>query len=208
MNEKYWKEVAQEVENQLKGTPSLFSPDLQHEVLIKRIICALEEKGWKSQNALKDANAGNTIEIDPSNLSHHNTTGLGPELVALHAWNALDMDRILSSLKFNSAQRRDAALSVINRLLDPCSENALPQWIQTTSFSDVMQENVNNLEESRFYRIADKLISRKTRIEEALAKREEELFSLQRTIYLYDLSNTYFEGLCSNPSFAKFNISG
>lgn len=75
-----------------------------------------------------------TIEIDPSTVSHQNTTELGPELVVKTVWDALEMPSVLKKCGFSESQVYTAALSVFNRLLDPCSENALPLWLPTTSF--------------------------------------------------------------------------
>lgn len=54
--------------------------------------------------------------------------------------------------------------------------------------------------EDRFYRISDKLLSCRDALEAHLRGREKELFNLSRTIVLYDLTNSYFEGQAAvNP---------
>jgi len=54
------------------------------------------------------------------------------------------------------------------------------------------------------YRNMDKLYPGREIIERLLSERERTLFCLDDTIYLYDLTSTYFEGKClSNPK-AKF----
>lgn len=45
-----------------------------------------------------------------------------------------------------------------------------------------------------FYRISDKLLQNQEAMEAHLRGRSQKLFSLERTIILYDLTNTYFEG--------------
>lgn len=141
-----------------------------------------------------------TIEIDPSTVSHQNTTELGPELVVKTVWDALEMPSVLKKCGFSESQVYTAALSVFNRLLDPCSENALPLWLPTTSFEDLMLLPNKGFREDRFYRIADKLLEHQVAIESHLAAKEATLLKLKRTVYLYDLSNTYFEGqMLDNP---------
>jgi hypothetical protein len=51
------------------------------------------------------------------------------------------------------------------------------------------------------------LLSLKEEIEKHLGKREADIFSLEDSIYLYDLTNTYFEGRCRKNSKAKFGKS-
>lgn len=54
--------------------------------------------------------------------------------------------------------------------------------------------------EDALYRVLDKLHPHRAAIETALVERERSLFNLDRTIYLYDLTSTYFEGLAAaNP---------
>jgi len=58
--------------------------------------------------------------------------------VAKHAWEQLDMPLVLHRLGFNPAQAQVAAASVINRLADPVSENALPETGGRASLPDLM----------------------------------------------------------------------
>lgn len=48
--------------------------------------------------------------------------------------------------------------------------------------------------EDSLYRNLDRLHPRRVEIEAALAERERTLFSLDQTVFLYDLTSTYFEG--------------
>jgi hypothetical protein len=51
-----------------------------------------------------------------------------------------------------------------------------------------------------FCRVSDLLLDRQNAIEEHLRECQRNLFNLTRTVLLYDLTNTHFEGLCrANP---------
>jgi transposase len=54
------------------------------------------------------------------------------------------------------------------------------------------------------YRVGDKLFSHKKAIEEHLGQQEALIFSLKRTVILYDLTNTFFEGQASKNTLATF----
>ena len=124
----------------------------------------------------------------------------------MKAWEKLGFQTILSKLGFNPVQTRDAALSIMNRLLDPCTENALPSWVKTTSFEDLFGAPIRDRKKDRFYRIADLLHENKEGIEKALREREISLFNLEEVIILYDLTNTYFEGSAErNPKAQRGN---
>ena len=52
------------------------------------------------------------------------------------------------------------------------------------------------------YEIGDTLLSHKKQLEKELRKREEALFPQERSLFLYDLTNTYFEGGASKNTSA------
>ncbi|MCP4111814.1 MAG: hypothetical protein GY749_40860, partial [Desulfobacteraceae bacterium] len=62
----------------------------------------------------------------------------------------------------------------------------------------------NRYGDDRFYRISDKLLKNQDYIEENLYKREKTLFNLEDSLFLYDLTNTYFEGVCAKNPKAEY----
>ena len=197
MPKNLWRPVAQELEDRLKGITSLFTCSSEVEEWVELILPELERK----QNQPKKIQ--DVISIHPSKITHRHSTDLGPILLAHKAWESLEMTSLLTQLGFRIAEIRDVAISVINRLIDPCAENALPDWVKTSSMEDLWGYSFRKLSKDRFYRFADKLLETKTQIENALAKKEESLFSLDRTFYLYDLTNTYLEGSGKRNTKAK-----
>jgi len=133
-------------------------------------------------------------------ISHTNNTQLGSVLLPLHAWEVLGMPELLSSLGFNEAQREVAACLVINRLCEPLAEHAIAEWVRSTSLPDLLGEQVLGGGKDRYYRTGDRLLASQLRIEAHIRDRQGKLFGLDRTILLYDLTNSHFEGVCaSNP---------
>src|SRR5204863_8225477 len=91
-------------------------------------------------------------------------------------------------------------LMTLNRLVSPSSEHAMPDWIRRTALADILETEFSTLDEDRLYRNLDRLHPRRVEIEQALAERERALFNLDESLYLYDLTSTYFEGQClPNP---------
>ena len=65
---------------------------------------------------------------------------------------------------------------------------------------DLLGRNFDGLAEDSLYRVMDALHPHRASIEAALVARERSLFNLDSTVYLYDLTSTYFEGLAAaNP---------
>ena len=63
------------------------------------------------------------------------------------------------------------------------------------------------MDDNRLYRVLDKLYPHRATIEAALVQRERSLFNLDTTVYLYDLTSTYFEGQCPRNDKAKLGHS-
>ena len=95
----------------------------------------------------------------------------------------------------------------LNRLIAPCSEHAMPNWIRRTALADILGVDFDRLTEDPLYEVLDKLYPLRAAIEAALVARERSLFNLDTTVYLYDLTSTYFEGLANRNGKAKRGYS-
>ena len=82
----------------------------------------------------------------------------------------------------------------LNRLIHPDSEHAMPRWIRSTALADILGVDFTTLADDPLYRNLDRLHPNRAAIESDLVERERQLFQLDPTIYLYDLTSTYFEG--------------
>jgi hypothetical protein len=140
-------------------------------------------------------------------IEHENATQLGPLLPLLKAWDSLGLSEFLKEHGLNPRPIRAAQISIFNRLLDPCSENELMNWAATTALNEVLGERIELGGEDRFYRVSDQLLTRRDALELHLREREHELFNLNRTIVLYDLTNSYFEGQAKNNSKARRSVN-
>lgn len=136
-------------------------------------------------------------------VAHTCTAELGGVLVGWSAWNRLGMSELLHSLSFTHDQALSAAISVINRLVEPSSEHSLLDWYHRTGLPELMDNPLWGAGDDRFYRISDRLLANKERIEQHLRDKQMSLFNLERTVLLYDLTNTHFERLCKDNPKAK-----
>ena len=131
----------------------------------------------------------------------------GPVHVGYTFWKRLGLDGILAELGLSARTRALACVLVLNRLIDPKPEHAIPDWVRTTALGDILETDFEGLSEDALYRCMDRLHPRRTAIESALAEREAELFNLDRTVLFYDLTSTYFEGLAKKNPKAKRGYS-
>src|SRR6266545_2506307 len=124
----------------------------------------------------------------------------GPVHVGHQMWQALTLDPILAAVGLSARARRLTEIMTLNRLVGPASEHAMPDWIRRTALGDILGTDFTPLADDALYRNLDRLHPQRAQIEQALAARERTLFTLEDTLYLYDLTSTYFEGQCPfNP---------
>lgn len=200
-----WKPIAKAVEYRLHGHAALIARDLSDEQArwVDRIVLQVASEGkWKAF-----AETTHTAEIidgvQLSAVGHADTAELGTVLLGWEIWKRLGMPKMLDGSGFNRSQCQAAAISVINRLVDPLSEHSLPDWYRRTGLPELMGNRLRGAGDDRFYRVSDALLARKEEIEKHLRERQMGLFNLKRTVLLYDLTNTHFEGLCRRNPKAK-----
>ena len=191
--------VARMVSQRLYGLAELFPETTRSEVLnwVDGIAKRVEREGrWQPLGPPAAAQTqGQVIDgVLADQVTHTHTTPLGPSLLGWAAWQRLEMPKVLGSLGFNPAQAQTAAVSVINRLVDPGSELALVDWLPDSSLPELMGLETTQAGKDRFYRVSDLLMKHRAAIETHLRDLQGKLFSVDRTVLLYDLTNSYFEG--------------
>ena len=122
-------------------------------------------------------------------------------------WRLLQLDTILADAGLSRRAQLLSEVITLNRLVQPAAEHAMPDWIRRTALADTLGRDFTALSDEALYRNLDRLHPQRARIEQALAARERTLFNLDDTIYLYDLTSTYFEGRCPNNPQAKRGYS-
>ena len=137
--------------------------------------------------------AFNNAGISPPDDDSIETTDvveLGPELVALKAWEELHFTPMLEALGMNPSAIATAQLMVSNRLIEPLSEWALIDWSHRTALPELLDIRITKSAKDRLYRTSDDLMALRKDIESTLCERERDLFSLSRSVILYDVTQT------------------
>src|SRR5881409_552064 len=147
---------------------------------------------WKRRTHFVDP--GSVIEVDSDRVDIEEAREAGPVHVGHQIWRQLTIDGILRGAGLSERARTVTEAMVLNRLIHPLSEHAMPDWIRRTALGDILKEDFSKLEDDSLYRNLDRLHPNREPIERELAEQEKTLFSLDDTVYLYDLTSTYFEG--------------
>jgi hypothetical protein len=188
------KMLADRIEEIVRGQQSLIAYDDEIEEkaqsIAKRVIHRVSEN--KEQISVSNQDY---VTVDINTLEHQQIRQIGAEHVGLEIAKQLQLDKLFSELKFNKKQINTALSSIIGRLVAPGSERSTHKYLQTQSALDeLLGCDFQQLTLNQLYQISDKLESNKDTIESALFRREKDLFNLDETVTLYDLTNTYFEG--------------
>ena len=95
-------------------------------------------------------------------------------------------------------------LLVVNRLIDPGSELRIHrQWFLRIAMDELLGVDFAAAGKDRLYRCLDRLLDHKDGLCQFLAERWKTLFDASFDVLLYDLTSTYFEGLCEEIPKAK-----
>jgi transposase len=193
-----WLGLAQKLHASLAGQTTLL-PDPAVDALAARM------RPPRCARAPDTPGRAGTVETE--HVTIEDVRAAGPVHVGHQLWRALTLDAILAAAGLGARARLLTEVMTLNRLVGPASEHAMPDWIRRTALGDILGTDFTTLSDEALYRNLDRLHPQRAAIEQALAARERTLFNLTDTIYLYDLTSTYFEGQCPDNPQAKRGYS-
>jgi transposase len=188
-----WLALAHKLTSALSGQADLLPPQAPDP--------ELQELVAKVQSA-RSPSVGNSdlLAVHVDQVRAEESREAGPVHVGYQFWLRLGLDSILAQAGLNERTRQLTCAMTLNRLIHPASELAMPDWIRCTALADILRVDFQDLAEDALYRNLDKLHKQRVTIEAALAEREKTLFNLDQTVFLYDVTSTFFEGLAlANP---------
>lgn len=152
----------------------------------------------------KQEETNEEVTIDPSTVETSNVKTIGAEYVGHEIFKELELEKILKNLGFSKEDIDMTKLAIIGRLVNPASENATIKWAENyTGLDELLGLDFSKLNKNKVYEISDKLYRKRNEIEEELRKTEERLYSLEEKIVLFDLTNTYYEGVGADSDILK-----
>ena len=133
---------------------------------------------------------------------------VGVEHVALWALEQLGIPKLLRTLNFTPKSQHAALGSIVGRMAKPASERATYQWLCTESgLGEFLGGSFERMSAMQLYRASDQLMKHRDQIEDHVFQEAMTLFNLERTVTLFDLTNTYLEGDAEQISLAKHGHS-
>jgi len=202
ISEKKWQGLTKRIEAIIQGQQSFIKQAPEIEKLANKFARQFIEK-----HAI-DIETNDFETVDIHSLQNHRVRHIGGEHLGVSFFKKLHLDQCLKACGFSKRQIEIAMLLIIGRLVHPGSERHLHGWAQHLSgLDELINTDFTRLSLNSLYKVTDLLYDHKDEIEAHLRVRENDLFSLNETIILYDLTNTYFEGRAGSNPKAKFGRS-
>ena len=143
-------------------------------------------------------------EVDLDSLDLVDPRSVGVEHAALSAMRQCGLEDKLAQLGLNRPQIAAAVGNIVARMAHPCSELATHAWLgETSALGELLDFDFQAMDLNRLYRASDLLYKHREALQEHLFGKARSMFGLGQTITLYDLTNTYFEGVAAGVSKAK-----
>jgi len=199
-----WLKLAHKVERALVGQGDLFEVADEETQAIVAKVRAREAAGSPARPE-PEGEARVRVMVDDVETEAHREGG--PVHVGYQFWQRLGLDDMLEGRGLGARTCALACVMVLNRLIEPKSEHAMPDWVRRTALGDLLDMDFSQLAEDALYRTMDALEPHRMAIESALVQRETALYNLDRTVFFYDLTSTYFEGLAKKKPKAKRGYS-
>ena len=145
-----------------------------------------------------------SVNINSAGLAEIRSAG--PEIVGHAFWEKLGLGKALHELGFSPFEIGLSAGVILGRLIQPGSELQTRNWLNDQSALLELLD-LDRIGKNAIYEIADRLLAHKDSIERYLWKQEQILFPKASHIFLYDLTNTYLEGVAAGNTLAKRGFS-
>jgi hypothetical protein len=154
----------------------------------------------------------NAVQIRMSELVLRRPRAFGDCWLGCELWRQLRLDGFwhqrLHEGKEQVPWAKVLQLLVVNRLIDPGSEFRVHRhWFGRTAMDQLLNVDESVAAKDRLYRCLDRLLEHRDELFRHLQSRWKDLFAADFDVLLYDLTSTYFEGLCQQNHKARHGYS-
>ena len=153
-----------------------------------------------------------SIQVKLSQMKLCRPRSFGNCRLACLLWKQLSLDEFrqerIDELRGDIEWSKAVKLLAVNCLIQPASEFYVHrQWFNKTAMDELLDTDYRIASKDRLYRCLDKILDHKEDLCKHLKNKWEDMFGIEFDVLLYDLTSTYFEGLCQQNPKAKFGYS-
>ena len=143
--------------------------------------------------------------VDIKSVNIENNKTFGSENLCKQIAEKLDFHQCFKNLGFSDSENTLAQISVISRALFSASEYKTAQYLEdNSSLKSLFNMDDVKISHQNLYKISDKIYENKIEIDKYIYSKILNVFNLDDSIVIYDLSNTHFEGRKENSKIAKY----
>jgi transposase len=156
--------------------------------------------------------AADAISVKLDQMELRRPRSFGDCWLGCWLWDGLQLspfwDTQLADARGDVPWAKVLQLLVVNRLVDPGSELRVHrQWFLGSAMDELLGVDFAAAGKDRLYRCLDRILAHKDALCRHLADRWKTLFDASFDVLLYDLTSTYFEGLCEQIPKARHGYS-
>ncbi len=196
-----WPALCARLEELRSGQGALLAGAAPVEREAQRLFARLLARQGVAPATAGRTDGGDVQAVDVDSLELSRPRSVGVESVALWAMAEVRFVELLQDLGLSGPQRALIVGAVVGRMAAPGSERATHRWLsERSALGELLEVDFETLPLAPFYRAADLLMRHRAVIEQTVFTRVSDLFGLDWTVTLYDLTNTFFEGAAAgNP---------
>ena len=205
-----WSALALRIDELLRGQASLLDTTLSEDglalaqryaaqlIALQPSAAILPSPGPADRGDCVGGEPGRFQEVDLDSIELVRPRSVGVEHAALSVMRECGFEDKLSALGLNRPQIAAAVGNVIGRMAHPGSELATHDWLrQRSGLGELINFDFEAMDLNRLYRASDALHSHRQALQDHLFAQAQSIFGFAQTVTLYDLTNTYFEGLAT-----------
>ena len=171
-----------------------------------------QQKLLFADNAMIAESDIDSIKVKLSQMQLFRPRSFGDCWLGCELWQKLGLDEFwsdrLDSSRSDIPWAKVLKLLVVNRLVYPGSEFYIHrQWFDKTAMDELLNTDYRIAAKDRLYRCLDRILAHKEDLCKHLKYKWEDMFGIEFDVLLYDLTSTYFEGLCEQNPKARFGYS-
>jgi transposase len=197
-----WALLASRIDALLRGQTDLQLQSVPEavEVMAQRcaaqLIARLPTPNTQQSKATGTQEPDRFQEVDVDSIEMVRPRSVGVEHAALSAIQASGLQDKLTELGLNRPQIAAALGNIIGRMAHPGSELSTHAWLQRRSgLGELIDFDFESMDLNRLYRSSDALYKHRDAVQEHLFGAAQSAFGFCESVTLYDLTNTYFEGV-------------
>ena len=205
-----WSALALRIDELLRGQACLLDTALSEDglalaqryaaqlIALQPSAAILPSPGPADRGDCVGGEPGRFQEVDLDSIELVRPRSVGVEHAALSVMRECGFEDQLSALGLNRPQIAAAVGNVIGRMAHPGSELATHDWLrQRSGLGELIDFDFETMDLNRLYRASDALHSHRQALQDHLFAQAQSIFGFAQTVTLYDLTNTYFEGLAT-----------